>query len=218
MNRSLRSFLALSFLLILGWPALAHQLSSQSAPSKPRITVLLYNYVEAPEKTLEQAKGVAARVFDKIGVEAVWLDCFSPAAKEQVDPACRRKPTPTTLRLRLVARSTNDEIFGFGMALLAMDGGFSSLSSVFYERVEELVRLRGSTRVALLGNIMAHEIGHLLLGIGSHSSRGIMRFPWKGKEVELADKGWLRFTPRQAKRIRVQVRARVRAEKAQGTD
>jgi hypothetical protein len=93
-----------------------------------------------------------------------------------------------------------------------MDGGYSSLSSVFYERVKELVKLRGSTRAALLGNIMAHEIGHLLLGIGSHSSRGIMRFPWKRREVELADKGWLRFTPQQAERIRAQVRARRRAE------
>ena len=44
MNRSLRNFLALSFLLILGSPASARKLSSPSASSKPRITVLLYNY------------------------------------------------------------------------------------------------------------------------------------------------------------------------------
>jgi hypothetical protein len=179
--------------------------------AKAQIKVRLYNYAEAPIGTLQQAREVASGVFDKIGVGVKWLNCYSPDSQQQLDPDCSEATTPTTLQLRIAARSTNAQISGFGIALPALDGGFSKHAIVFYGRVEELVRLADSTRVAVLGHIMAHEIGHLLLGPGSHSSEGIMQFPWTKKEVGLADKGWLRFTQHQAERIRAEVRIRIRA-------
>jgi hypothetical protein len=46
--------------------------------------------------------------------------------------------------------------------------------------VEELAR--GQQLVSkgqILGHAVAHEIGHLLMGTNSHSSRGLMRGNWK---------------------------------------
>jgi hypothetical protein len=49
---------------------------------------------------------------------------------------------------------------------------------------------------------MAHEVGHLLLPIQSHSSRGLMRAHWDRNDLELAQEGRLRFTGEQADLIR----------------
>jgi hypothetical protein len=62
---------------------------------------------------------------------------------------------------------------------------------------------------------VAHEIGHLLLGPYGHSDRGIMRAPWTEAELEIARRGGLRFSDREAKRIRTDVAARIAAAAAQ---
>ena len=53
----------------------------------------------------------------------------------------------------------------------------------------------------ILGNVIAHEIGHILLGPGSHSETGIMSFPWGRKQLLDASRGLLLFTPEQARNI-----------------
>jgi len=55
----------------------------------------------------------------------------------------------------------------FGLALHAD-------AFVFYHRVEEESRNGISSTSTILGHIMAHELGHLLLGEDSHSADGIM--------------------------------------------
>ena len=46
----------------------------------------------------------------------------------------------------------------------------------------------------VLGIVMAHEIGHLLLGFGAHSSAGIMSGRWGKFEMDLVAAGLLGFT------------------------
>ena len=64
----------------------------------------------------------------------------------------------------------------------------------------------------ILGHIMAHEMGHRLLGADRHSRNGIMRAGWTRKDAQLASRGELLFTRTQGKRIRAQVLDRIRAE------
>jgi hypothetical protein len=58
---------------------------------------------------------------------------------------------------------------------------------------------------------MAHEIGHLLLGVNSHSRTGLMHVPWDDTQREKAYLGTLLFTKKEAKRIQRQVAARLQA-------
>jgi hypothetical protein len=53
----------------------------------------------------------------------------------------------------------------------------------------------------ILGNAIAHEIGHLLLNNQSHSASGIMRGDWNLWDLRNASYGYLLFTPQQAKAI-----------------
>ena len=57
----------------------------------------------------------------------------------------------------------------------------------------------------LLGFVMAHEMGHMLLPYGAHSQVGIMRPEWDRAQVKNAVEGVLTFTPVQAALIRARL-------------
>lgn len=54
----------------------------------------------------------------------------------------------------------------------------------------------------VLGHVIAHEIGHLLMGRDSHSRTGLMSFPMRKKLLELAAKRQLRFRPPEGRRFK----------------
>ena len=64
-------------------------------------------------------------------------------------------------------------------------------SFVFYHRVRDLANNAGLSESAILGSVMAHEFGHLLLGEGAHSGTGIMMADLNAKNFREAEKGEL---------------------------
>ncbi|PYY15245.1 MAG: hypothetical protein DMG60_18205 [Acidobacteria bacterium] len=56
--------------------------------------------------------------------------------------------------------------------------------------------------VGVLGHVIAHEIGHLLLGLNSHSTSGIMRGLWEEEELKAVERGRLLFTSQQSRLMR----------------
>jgi hypothetical protein len=74
---------------------------------------------------------------------------------------------------------------------------------VFFERIiHRAAETIGYPESRMLGVILAHELGHELLGDSSHSSRGIMQTILRPSDFELADKGRLRFATGEEKRLR----------------
>jgi hypothetical protein len=96
-------------------------------------------------------------------------------------------------------------------ALLADDGTLGSLADVYTDRLLELCRSQHAAAGPILGYVLAHEIGHLLIGPGSHSREGIMRARWCKKDVDTALKRRLVFTTWQARTLREQVMVRMHA-------
>jgi hypothetical protein len=78
----------------------------------------------------------------------------------------------------------SDETVGF-----AIPG--SRAANVIYERIRQIARRRHVAPGLLLGYVIAHELGHLLLPARSHSSSGLMR---PDLDLELAAMKKLRFT------------------------
>jgi hypothetical protein len=64
------------------------------------------------------------------------------------------------------------------------------------------------------GHVVAHEIGHLLLGPGSHSTSGIMQCSWHLKQLAIIARGLMTFTPGEAGRMRANIRARMAGQEA----
>jgi hypothetical protein len=96
-----------------------------------------------------------------------------------------------------------------GVAFVANSAG--KYADVFFEHVEQLREEKPGVNLGtILGYVMAHEIGHLLLGSNSHSRSGIMQGEWHGDQLRSIALGELLFTAEQAERMRERVAARAR--------
>jgi hypothetical protein len=78
-----------------------------------------------------------------------------------------------------------------GDALLD-ERGVGYYAYAFYDRVQRIAEEHGLGH-ALLGNVLAHEVGHLLLGSKSHSVSGIMAAHWNGEELRRVSEGTMFF-------------------------
>ena len=180
------------------------------------VTVLLYNYAAVAAGDLAQAETEAARIYHYGGIEIEWLDCPLSSQQAAQFPACKILMGPTKLALRLLSRSLAGHLRqvqdSFGFALYPENGGFAMIANVFAQDSEELADRRGMRRGAVLGDIVAHELGHLLLGLGSHSRTGIMQAPWGDKELKRVAQGLITFAPAELERMRTNVSARMADE------
>ena len=176
---------------------------------RPTITVRVFNYAGVAERIVAVAQEQAGRVLRDVDVHTLWVDCPTSLAALQTNTRCRGRAAPTELVIRIVPRSQNPRCqLGFA-ALPKEKGNLATHASVFYEAAEDLAAGYSASNSQMLGYILAHEIGHLLLGEGSHAGKGIMRTPWRKPEMERAAEGRLGFSAKQANRIRADVLARV---------
>ena len=86
-----------------------------------------------------------------------------------------------------------------GSALVG--GGANSIGAVFFSRVLDLERRSLAGRGAILGAVMAHEIGHLLLERTDHSPFGILRASWNDADLKAIAQRRMDFTPQQGSMI-----------------
>ena len=73
----------------------------------------------------------------------------------------------------------------------------------FFDRIRAVaVRFdRDLLLPTLLGHVIAHEVGHILLREG-HAAEGLMRAEWVDRDLLQAKRGRLSFTAKQGRRIR----------------
>jgi hypothetical protein len=148
-------------LVAAGWTG-SHPLNGKTLEDAPRFTVRLYNYAGVDRSTLAQATATASDVFRRAGIQLVWVDCpFLTTedierlhACDQFDgtPWAQLNLLPQEMAQRLQFRH---EVFGVAIG---------SKAYVFFHRVQELSRHLGNSESSTLGHLMAHELGHVLLG------------------------------------------------------
>jgi hypothetical protein len=69
------------------------------------------------------------------------------------------------------------------------------VATVYVDRAHWLASESGTEDSVVLGRAIAHEIGHLLMGTGRHSPRGLMRAIWMRKDFQRVDDDEWLFTP-----------------------
>lgn len=182
------------------------------------ITLRVYDYARANRPTILAAEGEATKIFAHAGVVARWVDC--PTSHDEWDnyPHCRSAWQVNDYVLRVMPKAMagllekSPDTLG---STLDCDVGSTCMASVFYDRVMSLAGNAHAPAPVLLGRVMAHEIGHLLLGENSHSSTGIMRANWSDREFR-PDAGLeLLFTAEQSRRMKSHLAERVQTWQAQ---
>jgi len=167
----------------------------------PAITVAIYDDMHLSPQVLADAEDEAMRVYRKAGVAISWVECKSARMKAEPDVRCQDSPSPTRLNLRIVPHASKASDGVFGVAFLSAEGT-GAYTDVSYNSAEELDQEWHVGLARLLGHVMAHELGHLLLGSNAHSRQGIMCPRWHGDELHLASKGSLLFSEEQARFMR----------------
>jgi hypothetical protein len=194
----------------------AAQLPSPGGPPPPgsanpglAITVRVYNYARVPASILRTAEQETAMIFREAGVETVWADCRVSTAEPQT-ATCTQLLSSADFFLKLLppsmARAFPSYADTFGLALTE-EGRRGKDAMILYGRIAALATTERLYTEDILACVMAHEIGHLLLGRG-HSPTGIMRATLNRWELLQAGRGQLKFTPEQSLLIRKEVAAR----------
>jgi hypothetical protein len=178
------------------------------AEQSPMLRVRVNNYTQASRLIIAKAEREAGRILGEAGLRVVWLDCpmeHYGGAHVPQNP-CLEPLEATDIVLRVLSERTQnkfqDTVFGFAVVPI--------FASVYYDYA-----LRSAKRdndefevPVILGCVIAHELGHLLVGSNSHSGSGVMQPKWGRKQVNQALTGGLLFTHEQSKRIQAEVEKR----------
>jgi hypothetical protein len=161
--------------------------------------VLLYEEAGVEPDVLSKAQQEAEEILAAAGIDTQWFACGSSSAPVE----CRRAGQSDVLRLRIFpakrASILKIDREAFGFALSSPEPPFGTFAGIVYDRVQQVSR--ASLRAKVLGCVLAHEIGHLLLNGGGHAATGLMKANWMKKELMLIEQRTFGFLPAQAEEM-----------------
>src|SRR5215469_18774603 len=157
-------------------------------------TVMVFNFRQVSTDILSNAEREADQIFAHAGMKIVWQEC--PTGTEP----CRKRPGPVFF-LAIKAGPVQNDFLDVvsGQAKVA-----DHLAVIYYDALPRVARHKTTPREAstLLACVIAHELGHLLLGAHGHSIHGIMRDRWDIEQTRLALMSDLDFMPEEGKLMR----------------
>jgi hypothetical protein len=157
-----------AFGLMMAATLLTAGLAAGQDAALPRTIVLrVHDYARLPPDTMALARERASRVFESAGVSLVWV------ARGAAPPAGEvRELTVVLLSAEMGERKTTAE--GIGDRVLARSERMSGRAYVLSHRVAKVAAGYRRPLGDVLGTVIAHEVGHLLLPPRWHSRTGIM--------------------------------------------
>jgi len=198
--------------------------SSPNAGQAPfLLSVLIVDNSAAGPVELDLAKEKATATFRGAGIDVEWCH-FSTSTGAPSAPArdaSGRDVLPLTLILPAKkAYPALKKLFGLPKSAMGFaktrpaDKPYGDTAYIFVNRVEELIRGDAFARLGVvLGHIIAHELGHLLLGRG-HTSSGLMGAQVGARTLKLARANRLHFSHSQARKILAVVGRRTSSRRA----
>jgi hypothetical protein len=217
MRYQIISGLTASLLLAGGALCAPKAVRKSEAVGDRQITIRIHDYAHANPSVLSRGERAVDDILQQAGVAAVWIDC-SVDLPNAGDARCSRPVSPVDFVLNLLPRSKSDRLRRpagvLGFAAEASGRGFGFITSIFYDVVKDCATQRQEDFGELLGDAIAHELGHLLLGTNSHSSRGLMCAFWSGNQLRIAAQRGLAFSDTETQRIQAAMTARVLAATA----
>ena len=173
-------------------------------PAPPTLRVSVFNDAHIPNQKLLRAERVAAQIFAASGISIDWLNCGRPTETGREQSACSEAIFPSHLHVRIEPCSLNLNPSVVGLSYSG-ENGAGQQADIFYSGVSLLEQTHHADSAAILGGVMAHELGHLLLGADSHAPSGLMRPLWNAHDLSGSLSGQLAFTPQQSEKLRARL-------------
>jgi hypothetical protein len=192
-----RACVVMALALNLAPVSAARQMDSREV--KGQTTVCLYDYAGLPPEMLHKSQVEVSRIFHHAGIDLRWLQ----GRRHPIDSVplvpCGDVAGFSGLVLKLIPEQMTSSFHAVPNEL-----GFAvgTQAWVFIGHVRTASEFHDF--FVILGHVMAHELGHLLLGPG-HSPSGIMCPSYRRETLRNAEFGRLLFTPEQARRMRAKL-------------
>jgi len=186
---------ALAALVIGASLVTAQGVSAAGRQAEPelRITVRIDDKAGVQGAYLKFAKNRAAEVFAMRGVKLDWIDGEEANRLRVVAPYAILIMAEAPARLKAKMENLGMDVLGQGAPLVGR-------AYIYYDRVIKLNPVPPRDVITTLGDVLAHELGHLLLPPG-HSNIGIMR-----PSINMTSRRLETFTDVEAAHIRERVR------------
>ena len=167
--------------------------SSTVEASSHTLIVRLYNTAAVSTEEMRAAQEAARSILGDTGLTVDFRNCG----------ACDERLRPSEVVVRVIAApafnvALHPEAYGITSVVRETNRGW--LATVFSDRIGAAAARAGVDPGVLLGRVIAHEVGHLLLGCGYHGGAGVMRAEWTDAELLRAAPEW-RFLHSEAARM-----------------
>ena len=182
--------------------------SQASAEEALTVAVQMVNYAKMPPEDLAHAQAQATAAYRAAGFDVVWSSVSQRPDAGSEGTASRSIDVRVVILSRDMAekkcRSEGLDDGVMGVAISAATEARSRIAYIFYDRIVRVALSQDTPVDRGLGHVLAHEIGHLLIGVNSHSGDGLMRADWIPSERHVQT-----FTSGQVRTIRRRFRAGV---------
>jgi hypothetical protein len=158
------------------------------------VKVRVENSADVPLGVLAGARSDASRIYRAAGIDIIWVNRDEPACC--TGSRVIRVILPSLDGADQYLRSEHVDKNALGEANAA-----ARLVHIFWDRLRSSASQHGRDEAGLLGQVLAHEIGHVLLPGAAHSPTGIMQ-----ASLELQTIPVLRFTVEQSETMRSHLR------------
>jgi hypothetical protein len=180
--------------LLLSLVGEASAVSTQTPP----LQVQVYDYCGLSPAALHEFIARIREILSGSGVSLEVMDCKS------IEATCKsHSGGPRQIVVRVIAgtvrktRDVNPESLGLSVA----DSNGGTYASVFVQPIKDTAAEANLPWVIVLAYAAAHEIGHLLLGKGTHTAKGVMKPYWNTDDLWSMAQNRLHFSLEQAREL-----------------
>lgn len=163
----------------------AVSIADAAEPEEPAtLDLQMRSEVRVPAYVLKKSQDEVTRIFADAGLAVRWTE------------------TSPRVTVKIVAQVLGYDRKASGVMGVAQRTPNGYVAQIFFRQVQEFAYTYEVDLGTMLGHVIAHEIGHLLMPANAHSPTGVMQPYWDRALVRDASQGTLTFTAAQAARIR----------------
>lgn len=195
MNGSVRlALMANALALIAG--SVSGKPGKQSPPTQI-LPVRVSDQAAVPPAVLRWATHEASRCFRSAKIQIAWERISVESPQDQglnrTSAVFGEQDDRPYLFIRLVRQTSTSALPSGSLGFALPFARTGAHVVILYDRVEALARRTSIPADTILGDAMAHEIGHVLLGSSPHATAGLMQANWDAGALRLASQGLLAF-------------------------
>lgn len=182
--------------------------SPARAATPDTIVVRLYDASHVDAAALADAVRTAGPILDDAGMRVAIRLCGGTPAPDGTGDRCNDVLGPSEIVARVITAPRGDVRVGahvFGIANLERGSTRGRLATLYWDRIASAAARVGIAAGPLLGRVLAHEVGHVLLGTQDHSAAGLMRADWTDDLLHQDSPAEWRISRREAMAMQRQV-------------